>query len=291
MVRAGMADIANAIVLSCETGYAKPDVRIYQAALRRLAVAPSDALFIDDAPGHVTAAESLGMVGHLHTSTADTSPGSRTSSAHHDEHARSTVDRLQVTVPVRSWEGGSGRPHRMPGRRAGPSRRAEQRDGRIPTGFLLQETGQTAEAERNIPAQSGLGIRIAGYLDPGTALAGGTGGKEPMEPFGQMTNHVASGPARDRGWRVPGPGTADPSVKSPATCRCRSAGQSAASSASILSSLANPRRHRSPCRCAARRPGPRSCRPATATAAGCGRRPGRRTIASPARLHRARPRT
>lgn len=72
MVRAGMADIANAIVLSCETGYAKPDVRIYQAALRRLAVAPSDALFIDDAPGHVTAAESLGMVGHLHTSTADT---------------------------------------------------------------------------------------------------------------------------------------------------------------------------------------------------------------------------
>ena len=72
MVRGGMADIANAIVLSCEAGYAEPDVRIYQAALRQLAVAPSDALFIDDTPGPVTAAESLGMAGCLHTSTADT---------------------------------------------------------------------------------------------------------------------------------------------------------------------------------------------------------------------------
>jgi putative hydrolase of the HAD superfamily len=67
-----LTDIANAIVLSCEAGYAKPDVRIYQAALRQLAVAPSDALFIDDTPGHVTAAESFGMAGCLHTSTADT---------------------------------------------------------------------------------------------------------------------------------------------------------------------------------------------------------------------------
>ena len=28
-----LTDIANAIVLSCKAGYAKPDVRIYQAAL------------------------------------------------------------------------------------------------------------------------------------------------------------------------------------------------------------------------------------------------------------------
>ena len=66
-----LTDIANAIVLSCKAGYAKPDVRIYQAALRQLAVAPSDALFIDQ-PGHVTAAESFGMAGCLRASTADT---------------------------------------------------------------------------------------------------------------------------------------------------------------------------------------------------------------------------
>jgi putative hydrolase of the HAD superfamily len=72
MAEAGKLDIADEIVLSCETGYAKPDPRIYQAALRRLAATPGDALFIDDTPGHVTAAQSLGMTGHLHTSTVDT---------------------------------------------------------------------------------------------------------------------------------------------------------------------------------------------------------------------------
>jgi putative hydrolase of the HAD superfamily len=72
MAEAGMTDIADEIVLSCEAGYAKPDPRIYQAALGRLAVSPGDALFIDDTPGHVTAAESLGMTGHVHTTTAGT---------------------------------------------------------------------------------------------------------------------------------------------------------------------------------------------------------------------------
>lgn len=72
MAEAGKLDVADTIVLSCETGYAKPDPRIYQAALRQLAAAPGDALFIDDTPGHVTAARSLGMTGHLHTSPAGT---------------------------------------------------------------------------------------------------------------------------------------------------------------------------------------------------------------------------
>lgn len=72
IAEAGKLDIADEIVLSCEAGYAKPDPRIYQAALRQLAAAPGDALFIDDTPGHVTAARSLGMTGHLHTSPAGT---------------------------------------------------------------------------------------------------------------------------------------------------------------------------------------------------------------------------
>ena len=46
--------------------------RIYPAALQRLAVHSGDALFIDDTPGHVTAAEALGVTGHLHTSTTGT---------------------------------------------------------------------------------------------------------------------------------------------------------------------------------------------------------------------------
>jgi putative hydrolase of the HAD superfamily len=72
MSRAGMDGFVDAVVLSCEAGYAKPDPRIYQAALQRLAAGPADALFIDDTPGHISAAESLGMTGHLHASAAGT---------------------------------------------------------------------------------------------------------------------------------------------------------------------------------------------------------------------------
>jgi putative hydrolase of the HAD superfamily len=72
MAVAGKLDITDKIVLSCEIGYAKPDRRIYQAALRQLAATPGDALFIDDTPGHVATADSLGMTGHLHTGTTGT---------------------------------------------------------------------------------------------------------------------------------------------------------------------------------------------------------------------------
>ena len=72
IVRAGMLDLVDQTVLSCEVGYAKPDPRIYQAALRQLAASPGDALFIDDMPANVAAAQSLGITGHAHTSTAST---------------------------------------------------------------------------------------------------------------------------------------------------------------------------------------------------------------------------
>jgi putative hydrolase of the HAD superfamily len=72
LAQAGLAGIADAVILSCEAGYAKPDARIYQAALDRLAVRPGDVLFVDDTPGHVAAAESLGMAGHVHITAADT---------------------------------------------------------------------------------------------------------------------------------------------------------------------------------------------------------------------------
>ncbi|MFE9750136.1 HAD-IA family hydrolase [Saccharothrix saharensis] len=72
MANAGLLDMVDAVVLSCEFGFAKPDPRIYAAALRSVDARPAEALFIDDTPGHVTAATSLGMSGHVHTSTADT---------------------------------------------------------------------------------------------------------------------------------------------------------------------------------------------------------------------------
>jgi HAD superfamily hydrolase (TIGR01509 family) len=60
------------VVLSCEVGYAKPDPRIYQPMFQCFVAAPGDALLIDDTPGHLAAAESLGLTGHLHLSSADT---------------------------------------------------------------------------------------------------------------------------------------------------------------------------------------------------------------------------
>jgi putative hydrolase of the HAD superfamily len=67
-----MLDIAGEIVLSCEAGYAKPDPRICLTALDRLGAGPAAALFIDDKPGNVAAAEALGMTGHVHAGSVRT---------------------------------------------------------------------------------------------------------------------------------------------------------------------------------------------------------------------------
>ena len=59
------------------------------------------------------------------------------------------------------------------------------------------------------------GDRVLVHRRPAGQFDAGAGGKEPGEPFGQVANYVAGGPAGDRGWRVPGPGTADPFGKEP----------------------------------------------------------------------------
>jgi putative hydrolase of the HAD superfamily len=69
---AGLLDLADTVVLSCEVGFAKPDPRIYTMALHSVRADPADALFIDDTPEYVDAARSLGMTGHLHTDTSET---------------------------------------------------------------------------------------------------------------------------------------------------------------------------------------------------------------------------
>jgi putative hydrolase of the HAD superfamily len=62
----GVSDLVDVVVLSCEAGVAKPDPRIFELTLARLGAAPGQALFIDDTPGHVAAAQALGIAGHVH---------------------------------------------------------------------------------------------------------------------------------------------------------------------------------------------------------------------------------
>jgi len=46
---------------SCELGIAKPDPAIYRLTCDRLGVLPEEALFLDDKPENVQAAEQLGL--------------------------------------------------------------------------------------------------------------------------------------------------------------------------------------------------------------------------------------
>jgi epoxide hydrolase-like predicted phosphatase len=59
-------ELFDEIVDSCEEGIRKPDPAIFQTALDRLGVADATrAIFLDDFPGNVAAAEAMGMHGIL----------------------------------------------------------------------------------------------------------------------------------------------------------------------------------------------------------------------------------
>jgi putative hydrolase of the HAD superfamily len=72
MMTLGLDDLVHELLLSCEFGVAKPDQRAFRLALERLGTRPGDTLFVDDTPGHVEVAVSLGIVGHVHTDEAST---------------------------------------------------------------------------------------------------------------------------------------------------------------------------------------------------------------------------
>lgn len=55
------ADAFDDMVISAEVGFAKPDPRIYQAALQNLQVLPEESVFLDDMPRNVEAARKIGM--------------------------------------------------------------------------------------------------------------------------------------------------------------------------------------------------------------------------------------
>ncbi len=61
----GVLDYFDLLVVSAFEGCEKPDPAIYQAALRAARVAPAEALFVDDVPENIEAANALGMVGVL----------------------------------------------------------------------------------------------------------------------------------------------------------------------------------------------------------------------------------
>jgi len=56
-------DLFDEIVNSSEEGIMKPDLRIYNLALDKLDVMPNEAIFIDDMPENITAANELGIHG------------------------------------------------------------------------------------------------------------------------------------------------------------------------------------------------------------------------------------
>jgi epoxide hydrolase-like predicted phosphatase len=51
------------IIVSAEVGIVKPDARIYHFALQKLGVQPDEAIFVDDMPENIAAANALGMKG------------------------------------------------------------------------------------------------------------------------------------------------------------------------------------------------------------------------------------
>ncbi len=61
LVELGVAALADALVLSCEVGSAKPAAEIYQRALKQLGAAADTAVFVDDQPAFCAAAAALGI--------------------------------------------------------------------------------------------------------------------------------------------------------------------------------------------------------------------------------------
>ena len=60
-------NLFNNCITSEEANSAKPSLKIFQYALGKIGVTPSESIFIDDQNQNVLAAESLGIIGHQYT--------------------------------------------------------------------------------------------------------------------------------------------------------------------------------------------------------------------------------
>jgi epoxide hydrolase-like predicted phosphatase len=63
----GLLNLFDVVFCSGDEGIKKPDPAAFEITLERLGVAPGEAVFIDDAPGNVEVARSLGMRAILFT--------------------------------------------------------------------------------------------------------------------------------------------------------------------------------------------------------------------------------
>jgi putative hydrolase of the HAD superfamily len=63
-------DLFDVVFCSGDQGVVKPDPAAFEWTLKRLGVAPEEAVFIDDTLGHVEAARALGLHG-IHFTTAE----------------------------------------------------------------------------------------------------------------------------------------------------------------------------------------------------------------------------
>jgi putative hydrolase of the HAD superfamily len=70
--RERLAEICDDVIISAEVGMRKPDPAIFELSVSRLGVAPQEAIFVDDHPGHLKAAVEAGMTTVLHRSPAQT---------------------------------------------------------------------------------------------------------------------------------------------------------------------------------------------------------------------------
>ena len=61
LVSLGVDALADALVLSCEVGAAKPAAEIFRCALDRLGVAAEAAVFVDDQPGYCAGSLAVGI--------------------------------------------------------------------------------------------------------------------------------------------------------------------------------------------------------------------------------------
>lgn len=68
--RYGFAAEFHPIIYSHEEGMQKPDPDFYRLACDRLNIAAEETVFVDDTPGHVAAAEAIGMRGVVFSETS-----------------------------------------------------------------------------------------------------------------------------------------------------------------------------------------------------------------------------
>ena len=72
--RAILDEICDVVVISGEVGLRKPDPAIFTMTTDKLDIPPEDCVFVDDHPGHLKAAQEVGMMTVLHRTPAETIP-------------------------------------------------------------------------------------------------------------------------------------------------------------------------------------------------------------------------